>query len=189
MKRIIYKFIFFRLMGWRITGTMDARIRKSVLMVLPHTSWIDFFIGLFTRGIVGLDMHWVGKQELFRFPLGGFFRWMGGAPLDRSGGRNTVDAIAETFREREVFRMAISPEGTRKWVGELRSGFYFIALKAGVPIIPIAFDYGKRQVVLYPAFYPTGNFDTDMKILIAYFEGVTGKFPEKSFGYQKKTSK
>ncbi|AWI26910.1 1-acyl-sn-glycerol-3-phosphate acyltransferase [Flavobacterium pallidum] len=185
MKRLIYKVIFFRLMGWRITGMMDPGIRKSVLMIVPHTSWMDFFIGLFARGIIGLEMHWVGKKELFQFPLNGYFRWMGGAPLDRSGGRNTVDAVAGLFAERKVFRMAIAPEGTRKAVITLKSGFYYIALKADVPIIPIAFDYGRKEVALGKPFYPTGNEDADVAILLRHFEGVTGKFPENGFGYEK----
>ncbi len=185
MKRQIYKCLFFRLMGWRITGTMDPKIRKSVLMVVPHTSWMDFFIGLFARGIIGMEMHWVGKKELFRFPLKSYFRWMGGAPLDRSGGRNTVDAIVRLFEQRNTFRMAIAPEGTRKAVKELKTGFYYIALKAGVPIIPIAFDYGKKEVNFGNPFYPTGNEAADIAILLAHFKGVVGKFPEKSFGFKK----
>lgn len=185
MKRLIYKCIFFCIMGWRITGSMDPAIRKSVLMILPHTSWMDFFVGLFARGIIGMEMHWVGKKELFRFPLKAYFIWMGGAPLDRSGGRNTVDAIVRLFEERKIFRMAIAPEGTRKAVTELKSGFYYIALKAGVPIIPIAFDYGKKEVRLGNPFYPTGNELDDVAFLLTHFKGVNGKFPEKGFGHEK----
>ncbi len=181
MKKIIYKFIFFRLMGWRIVGHMDQSIKKSVLMIIPHTSWHDFYIGLLARGIIGLEMHYVAKSELFRFPYKWYFEWMGGAPLDRSGNRNKVDAIAEVFHKREVFRMAIAPEGTRKNVTQLKTGFYYIALKANVPIIPVAFDYGKREVKIGNAFYPTGNIDADLKILGCHFIGVRGKIPESGF--------
>lgn len=181
MKKRLYQFIFFRLMGWKIIGTMNPEIKKSVIMVMPHTSWHDFYIGLFTRGIIGLELHWIGKKELFRFPFGGYFRWMGGAPLDRTGGLNKVDSIAAIFQKRNVFRMGISPEGTRKKVTELKTGFYYIALTANVPIIPVAFDYGKKEVRFAEAFYPTGNFDEDMKVILPHFRQAKGKNPEGSF--------
>lgn len=181
MKKRLYEWIFFTLMGWQIRGAFDSKIRKCVIMVLPHTSWHDFYIGLFARGIINLEMHYVAKKELFTFPFGAYFRWMGGAPLDRSGNQNKVDAIAEIFKHRDVFRMAIAPEGTRKKVDELKSGFYYIALKAGVPILPVAFDYSKKEVNIGDYFTPTGNIDEDLKILLAHFKGVQGKFPENGF--------
>jgi 1-acyl-sn-glycerol-3-phosphate acyltransferase len=150
-------------------------------MVMPHTSWQDFFVGLFARGIIGLEMHWVGKKELFRFPMGGFFRWMGGEPLDRSGGLNKVDSIAAIFKKRAVFRMAIAPEGTRKKVGGLKTGFYYIALKAGVPIVPVAFDFENQSVKVGDYFYPTGNTEADLSILLGHYIGVKGKIPENGF--------
>ena len=150
-------------------------------MVLTHTSWYDFFLGLFTRGILGIDMHWVGKKELFRFPFGYFFRWMGGTPLDRAGGLNKVEAIAQIFEQKEVFRMAISPEGTRKKVTELKSGFYYIARQAGVPIIPISFDFKTRSVIFGEPFAPTGNYTQDLADLLPFFKGVQGKVPQNSF--------
>jgi len=184
MKKRIYQWIFFKLMGWKIRGAFDPKIKKCVIMVLPHTSWHDFYIGLFARGIISLEMHYVAKKELFRFPFGAYFRWMGGAPLDRSGNKNKVDAISEIFQKREIFRMAIAPEGTRKKVSELKTGFYYIALKAHVPIVPVAFDYRKKEVYIGDYFYPTGNIEADFKILLSHFIGVRGKFPEKGFGVE-----
>jgi len=181
MKRIIYKWLFHKILGWRINGSFDPDVMKSVLMVLPHTSWHDFYIGLLTRGIVGLEMHYVAKKELFRFPFGAYFRYMGGSPLDRSGGRSKVDAIVSLFKSRSTFRMAIAPEGTRKKVSELKSGFYYIAYCAHVPIIPVAFDYGTRTVRIGDAFEPTGNYESDVKVLLRHFVNVTGKNPKLGF--------
>lgn len=181
MKKQIYRFIFFNLMGWRIIGQMSPQLKKCVIIVIPHTSWHDFYIGLLARGIIGLDMHWVGKKELFRFPFGAYFRWMGGAPLDRSGSLNKVDSIAEIFKKRAVFRMAISPEGTRKKVTEIKSGFYYIALTANVPIVPVAFDYAKKQVRIGQSFYPTGIYDKDSQKLLPFFKGAVGKIPQHTF--------
>lgn len=175
MKKSLYKFLFFQLMGWKIEGAFDENIKKCVAMVLPHTSWHDFYLGVFTRGISGTEINWVGKKELFRFPLGYYFRWMGGAPLDRSGSLNKVDAIANIFEKKEVFRLGIAPEGTRKKVNELKSGFYYIALKANVPIIPVAFDFGRKKVKIGKPFYPTNNYENDLKMLLNHFEGVFGK--------------
>ncbi len=181
MKKSIYKFIFFKLMGWKIEGTIDENIKKCVLMVMPHTSWHDFYLGIFTRGIVGLEMNYIAKKELFIFPIGYYFRWMGGAPIDRTGSLNKVDTIAAIFEKREIFRLAISPEGTRKKVNQLKTGFYYIALKAKVPIIPIAFDFGKKTVKIGQPFTPTGNTDADLVVLKSHFISVKGKFPEKGY--------
>jgi 1-acyl-sn-glycerol-3-phosphate acyltransferase len=181
MKRQLYRFVFFQLMGWRIIGTVDKAIKKSVLMVLPHTSWHDFYVGLLARGAIGLEMHYVAKKELFRFPFGAYFRWMGGAPIDRTGNLSIVDAIVNVFRSREVFRLAISPEGTRKKVTELKTGFYYIALQADVPIIPIAFDYLKKEVGIGHPFYPTGDYDSDLTVLLQHFKDAKGKIPANGF--------
>lgn len=181
MKKRIYRWIFFQLMGWKIVGTIDEKISKCVMMVIPHTSWHDFYLGIFTRGILGLEMNFVGKKELFIFPLNYYFRYMGGSPIDRTGNLNKVDAIAQLFSKKEVFRLAIAPEGTRKKVTELKTGFYYIAVKAGVPIIPIAFDFSRKEVRIGKPFQPTGTSDNDLPVLCSHFIGVKGKIPENSF--------
>ena len=181
MKKHFYKFIFFQCMGWKIEGSIDPNISKCVLMVLPHTSWHDFFVGFFTRGILDLEINWIGKKELFKFPMQYYYKWMGGAPIDRTGNLNKVDAIVEIFKRKKIFRLGISPEGTRKKVSELKTGFYYIAHKAGVPIIPVAFNYGKKEVNIANPFYTTGYIDEDLKILMLHFEGVKGKIIENSF--------
>lgn len=168
-------------MGWKIEGTIAPEIKQCVMMVVPHTSWHDFYLGLFTRGITEIDMSYVAKKELFDSVFGFYFRYMGGEPLDRTGGKNKVDAIAEIFQKREIFRLAILPEGTRKKVTELKTGFYYIALKANVPIIPVAFNFGIKTVQIAKPFIPTGNIANDMKILESHFVGVKGKIPENGF--------
>jgi len=181
MKKRLYKFIFYRILGWKITGNFDENIKKCVIMVIPHSSNFDFFLGLFVRGIVNQEMNFVGKKELFVFPFGYYFRSIGGAALDRSGGKNLVDSIVDIFNSRKIFRLAIAPEGTRKKVAELRTGFYYIALKANVPIVPVAFDYGKKEVRIGNPFMVTGNYELDMKQILPFFKGVVGKNIEKSF--------
>jgi 1-acyl-sn-glycerol-3-phosphate acyltransferase len=181
MKKQFYKWIFFKLMGWKIVGTIDSDIKKCVMMVMPHTSAHDFYLGIFTRGITGLEMNFVAKKELFVFPLGYYFKYMGGEPLDRSGGKNKVDSVAAIFDKKEVFRLAVLPEGTRKKVGEIKTGFYYIAVKANVPIIPVAFDFGKKEVHLGVPLIPSGNIEKDMPVLMEHFIGVKGKIPANGF--------
>ena len=181
MKKLIYKFIFLRLMGWKIVGEIDKKLEKCVFIVIPHTSWFDFFVGIFTRGIIEVELNWLGKKELFGFPLGWYFRYMGGAPLDRKGGLNLVDSIAQVFESRKIFRLGLSPEGTRKKVTELKTGFYYIAEMAKVPIIPVAFNYGKKEVNFGSPFYTTGDIVADLKIVLPHFKDVVGKIPENSY--------
>lgn len=181
MKEEIYRLLFCKLMGWKIVGDFDENIKKCVFMMMPHTSWHDFFIGLFTRGILNIEINWVGKKELFNFPFGFYFKYMGGAPLDRSGGLNIVDTIAAIFDTRAVFRLAVAPEGTRKKVDHLKTGFYYIALKANVPIIPVAFDFGKKEVNFGNPLIPSGNIEADLAILKEHYIGVKGKIPENGF--------
>lgn len=181
MKQIIYKFIFCKIFGWKVVGNISQELKKCVIIAVPHTSWWDFFLGIFSRGILNLEINYVAKNELFVFPFNYFFTWTGGSSLNRQKNENKVDSISKIFNEKEVFRLAISPEGTRKKVTEWKTGFYYIALKANVPIIPVAFDYGKKEVVYHEPFYPTGDIDSDLKFLKAYYKGVIGKVPEYSF--------
>jgi len=124
------KFIFEKMMGWKIEGSFDPSIKKAVVIVVPHTSWHDFYIGAFTRKILKTEINYIAKKELFKWPFGWYFQWMGGAPLDRSPGQNQVEAIAEIIKTKDEFRLALSPEGTRKKVAVWRTGYYYIALAA-----------------------------------------------------------
>tara|TARA_B110000503_G_scaffold138893_1_gene225979 strand:- start:877 stop:1428 length:552 start_codon:yes stop_codon:yes gene_type:complete len=181
MKKVIYKFIFSNIFGWKIVGDIDESVKKCIVIAVPHTSWWDFFLGIFSRTILNKEINYVAKKELFTFPFGYFFRWTGGTPLNRYQKENKVDAIASIFENKEIFRLAIAPEGTRKKVSKWKTGFYYIAQKANIPIIPVAFDYEKKEVVFNKAFYPTGDSEADIKILQTYFTGVKGKVAENSF--------
>ena len=181
MKQKIYRFIFCSIFGWEVVGTINDEVKKCIIIAVPHTSWWDFFLGIFSRGILKKQINFLAKKELFIFPFNYFFRWVGGAPLNRGKKENKVDAIAKVFAEHEIFRLALAPEGTRKKVEEWKTGFYYMAMKANIPIIPVAFDYGKKQVVYNAPFYPTGDIEKDMKVLKSYYKGVIGKIPQNSF--------
>lgn len=168
------KFIYFKLMGWKLVGSFPE-LDKCVFIVVPHTSNFDFLLGLLVRKVWRKEINYVGKKSLFRFPFGWFFRWTGGAPVDRTGGQDTVNSIISIFNERKRFRLALSPEGTRKSVDKWKSGFYYIAKGAQVPVVLCAFDYGEKQIKLSDPLYTTANKEADFKIYYNFFDGVQGK--------------
>lgn len=177
--RALASLIFHRLLGWSLVGSFP-NLDRCVIAVAPHTSWVDFPLGLLVRSVMGIKINYVGKDSLFRPPFGWFFRWTGGAPVNRSASSDTVHAVADIFRQRKVFRLALAPEGTRKKVERWRTGFYYIALAAGVPIILVAFDFGTKQVRISEPRIPTGNFEADYREYRQFYEGVTGYIPEYS---------
>jgi 1-acyl-sn-glycerol-3-phosphate acyltransferase len=174
MSRFLYNF-FFRLFGWKIDGKMPEE-KKYIIIVAPHTSNWDFMIGLCVRSILRFDAKFLGKKELFRFPFGALFRWLGGLPVDRSRNVNMVDAVAQLYRQHDRLIIAMAPEGTRKYVDKWKTGFYFIALKANVPILLASFDYPSKTVFASSFFYPTGNLNEDMKKIFAFYRDKQGKF-------------
>jgi 1-acyl-sn-glycerol-3-phosphate acyltransferase len=175
--KAIASFIYYRLLGWTLEGSFP-NVDKCVVIVVPHTHWVDFFLGLLIRRVIDTDIHFIGKKSLFEGPFGWFFRWMGGTPVERAKSSDTVQAIADIFRERKEFRLALSHEGTRKKVERWRTGFYYIALEAGVPIVPVAFDFGKKQIKIAPPMMPTGDFEADYALFRQFYEGVQGYVPE-----------
>jgi 1-acyl-sn-glycerol-3-phosphate acyltransferase len=157
-----------RLSGWRFQGTVPD-IGRAVLIVAPHTSNWDFPVGLMAKFALRLGVHWMGKHTIFRFGLGYVWRPLGGIAVDRRAPQGVVTGVLEQFKRREQLLLGIAPEGTRKYTAQWKSGFYRIAVAAGVPILPIAFDYSRRLVVFFPLFHPTGDYEADLPRLRAPF--------------------
>ncbi|RAJ26567.1 1-acyl-sn-glycerol-3-phosphate acyltransferase [Gelidibacter algens] len=177
------KFIYSKILGWKVVGNVTMSkdtIKKAVIIAAPHTSWQDFYIALMMRQVIGVKSNYVAKKELFKWPFGYYFRAIGGAPLDRRPGQNKVEAIAKLFENRAEFRLALSPEGTRKKVEEWKTGFYYIAKKANVPIIMFTFDFEHKQNKISEPFYPTEDLVADFKYMRSFFDGVKGKVPKHS---------
>ncbi len=164
-------------MRWKLIGPFPE-VEKCVVIIVPHTSWVDFFIGLLLRSILKREFNFIGKKSLFNPPFGWYFRWMGGTPIDRSKNSDTVVSTAKIFTQRKVFRLALSPEGTRKKVTKWKTGFYYIAKEAKVPIVMVAFDYGKKQVKISDPVFPTDDKEKDFARYKDFFKGVVGKIPE-----------
>jgi len=178
MSKAFYRFIFW-LVGWKVVGGRPDE-KKYVLIVAPHTSNWDFFVGIAARSISGLKSGFLAKKSLFDLPVVGWFmRAMGGHPVDRSKRTNMVDQVVELFDKHEEFVITITPEGTRSYNPDWKTGFYRIANKAKVPIVMVAFDYGKREVIYEPPFYPTGDMEGDIEKIKDYYRKVKSKHPEK----------
>ncbi len=125
-----------------------------------------------------MDIKFVAKKELFKPPFGWYFKWMGGTALDRTPGQNKVEAIAQIFHQKEEFRLAIAPEGTRKKVAEWKTGFYYIARSADVPIVMIAFDFGRKRVKVSKPLELTGDREKDFRKIKEFYSDVTGKIAQ-----------
>lgn len=179
--RWLSKFIYFKILGWSVTGFTDFdSVRKAIIIAAPHTHWYDFPLGLLLRSVLGVKTNYVGKKGLFRWPFGWFFRAVGGAPVERKKNEKQVEAIARIFDEKDEFRLAMAPEGTRKKVEEWRTGFYYIAKTAKVPIIMFTLDFKNKRNHFSEPFYPTDDKETDFKHIKSFYQDVIGKIPEYS---------
>ncbi len=180
MKVAIAKFILFKIMKWKIVGDFPDSISKFVIIGAPHTSNYDFIIGLLVKTIKGVNANFIAKSSLFIFPLNYFFKSVGGIPVKRNSKTNMVDTIVQVFNNHKKFVIAVSPEGTRNKVDRWKTGFYFIAKQANVPIVGLTFDFGKRQTQIFSPFYTTDNQEADFRFLKSYYKGIKGKFAENS---------
>ncbi len=175
MGRLFSIFIFKWLCGWKVTGFAAPRTLQHVCIAIPHTSNWDFFLGIFSRSIMRLNhVKFVAKASLFKFPYGFIFRWLGGYPVDRSSSHNYVQGVAQLFKDHPYFSVCIAPEGTRKPTNKLKTGFYYIAKAANVPLIFVTFDYGSKTVHFSEPWYPTDDFNADIQHILAHFRGVKG---------------
>lgn len=151
---------------------------KYIICLAPHTSNWDFFYGQLYNNAEGLTANFLMKKEWFFWPLGILFRRMGGIPVFRQKHTSMTDALAETAKKEKNFRLTITPEGTRKANAEWKKGFYFIALKAGIPILLYALDYEKKKIVCTKSIIPSGDVEKDMLEIKQYYKDFKGKKPE-----------
>lgn len=178
----MFRWLYYKVCGWTVQGDFSKdSVKKCIVIAVPHTSWHDFYMGILLRTVLNTKIGFIGKKELFKWPFGYLFKAMGGAPIDRTSGQDKVKAIANVFKNKDEFRITIAPEGTRKKVDKLKTGFYYIALEAEVPLIMVAFDFGKKQHRISKPFYPTGNIGGDMELIHDFFRGAIGKVPAYSF--------
>ena len=169
---------FLHLNGWRVEGLLPPQAHKAVLIAAPHTSNWDLPYTLMVAMCLNLQPYWMGKASIFRFPFGALMRWLGGIPVDRSKSNNLVAASAQAIRDADgPVQLIVPPEGTRGKVRYWKTGFYFIAREAGVPIVLAYMDYEKKRSGLGPLFTPTGDVERDMAEIKRFYAGVKGRNP------------
>ena len=165
------------LTGWKFEGTIPDE-PKFVIIVAPHTSNWDFFVGLWAYFAIGFRISFLGKHTVFVGPVGWFMRWLGGIPVVRTVHSDRVKENIAAFNAAEKMILVLAPEGTRKFVPEWKTGFYHVANGAKVPIVPVAFDFGNRVIRIFSPFWTTGNADLDIDALQDLYRGIKGRHPE-----------
>lgn len=162
-------------MGWKIEHHFPQHLKKYIIIVAPHTSWIDFPVCVFVKYITQIDVKYFGKASLFKSPLGFMFRALGGIPVDRSKSKSRVEAMIELFKSHDHLIFALSPEGTRKKVNKWKTGFYHVALGANVPIVMAALDFENKTVKLSEPYNLLGDKYEDFVYFQQFFKSVNGK--------------
>jgi 1-acyl-sn-glycerol-3-phosphate acyltransferase len=168
---------FLRLARWEPEGSRPE-MRRFVLIAAPHTSNWDLAYLLALATIFDVRISWMGKDVLFRPPLGWLMYRVGGIPVVRSRRSNMVTAVAKLFAETEDLALVVPAEGTRGYVDHWKSGFYHIARTAGVPIVMGYLDYARRRGGFGPALHPTGDVRADMDQIRAFYADKVGKYPD-----------
>jgi 1-acyl-sn-glycerol-3-phosphate acyltransferase len=170
---------FLRLNGWKVQGQLPPDTPKCVLIAAPHTSNWDLPYTLMVAFSLRLRVYWLGKASLFRGPFGPVMRWLGGIAVDRSKANNFVAAAAAAVTAAPgPLQLVVPPEGTRGKTRHWKTGFYFIALQAQVPIVLAYMDYAKKESGLGPVFVPSGDVEADMLKIKAFYAGVQGRRPD-----------
>ncbi len=174
--RAFGKFVL-TLLGWRIEGA-PPNLPKLIIIVAPHTSNWDFVVAMAAALALDLRVHWLGKHTIFRWPFGAILRRLGGTPVIRTARQGAVAQVVEAIRAHDQFVLGLSPEGTRKKVARWRTGFYNTARAANVPILAVALDFERKEIVIGPLFEATGDLEGDVEKMRAFFEPIKGKRPE-----------
>jgi 1-acyl-sn-glycerol-3-phosphate acyltransferase len=167
---------YLKLAGWRVEGALPEGASKGVLIAAPHTSNWDLPYTLMVAYCLHLNIYWMGKQSLFRWPFGAVMRWLGGIAVDRSKSTNLVSASAAALVAADgCLQLVVPPEGTRGKTRHWKTGFYYIALEAQVPIVLAFLDYRRKVGGLGPVFQPTGNVEADMAEIKRFYAGIQGR--------------
>ena len=164
--------------GWTEERMIPVE-KKFVVIAAPHTSNWDFLYFLALAEKLAIPLSFMGKKTLFRWPFAGLMKDLGGIPVDRSKSVNMVDQMIAEFKKRDTFMLTIAPEGTRGKVREWKTGFYHIAMGAGVPLVVGMMDYSSRSGGLGPAVWPTGDYKADMTKVAEIYAKVTPRHPAK----------
>jgi len=174
MLRAITAFLY-RAAGWKVIGRPPVEVKKAVWVGAPHTSNWDFIVCLGGRAELQINIGFLAKSQLFKWYSGWLFKALGCYPVYRNKSTNLVDNVSAMFQQYEELHIAITPEGTRKDVDRLKTGFYHIALKANVPLVLIGFDYPRKAIVISEPIVLQNDFEKDMKVIYDFYLTIQGE--------------
>ena len=177
MLRTLCGWLLYKVCGWTKEVSV-SHPKKYIICLAPHTSNWDFVLGQLYSHADGVKINFLMKKEWFFFPLGALFRRLGGIPVNRQKKGSMTDTLAEPAQQSEVFRLCVTPEGTRKSNPEWKKGFYYIALKAGLPILLYGVDYERKLIQCTKVVVPTRDIDREVAEIKEYFKNFKGKHPE-----------
>jgi 1-acyl-sn-glycerol-3-phosphate acyltransferase len=177
--------LLMRATGWKFDGAFPD-LERFVAILAPHTSNWDFFVAFVVKLALGIEARWIGKHTLFRWPVAGWLKRIGGIPVDRRTAHGVVDAVVSEFSARPAMVFVLAPEGTRKRVAQWRSGYWHVARAAGVPIVIVGLDYAKKRVVIGPPLATSESLEADERRLHELLRDVRGKRPENEMGSEPK---
>ena len=171
---------FMKLAGWKVEGSLPLNGQKSVLIAAPHTSNWDLPHTLMTAFILGLNVYWMGKAEIFKPPFRGLMMWLGGIPVERDKANKLVAASIDAINAADgPLQLIVPPEGTRSNTRFWKTGFYYIAVGAQVPIVMAYMDYDQKRSGLGPVFVPTGDIEVDIAKIKAFYAPFKGKHADR----------
>ena len=171
-----FSMAFLKLSGWKVEGSLPPGCEKSVFIAAPHTSNWDLPFTLMVAFALRLNIYWMGKHQIFKFPFRHTMMWLGGIPVQREKSSNVVEASAQAIIDADgPLQLVVPPEGTRSKVRYWKTGFYYIALSAKVPIVMAYMDYSRKVSGLGPVFMPTGDIEADMVAIKAFYAPFKGK--------------
>jgi 1-acyl-sn-glycerol-3-phosphate acyltransferase len=171
---------FLKLTGWKVEGRLPANVTKCVLIAAPHTSNWDLPYTLMVAFVLRLNVYWMGKDSIFKPPFRGLMMWLGGIPVNRAQSTNLVEASSMAIKAAEgSVQVIVPPEGTRSKARYWKTGFYYIALGAQVPILMAYLDYTEKRGGLGPALLPSGDIEKDMAIVKAFYAPIKGKHTDR----------
>lgn len=168
---------FLRAFDWEVEGGVP-NAPKAVLVAAPHTSNWDLPFSLAVAWVLGVRIRWMGKHTIFRFPFGSLMKALGGIPVDRRKSHNAVAAAVSILDEADELILMIPPEGTRSVAKRWKTGFYYTAVGAKVPIVLGFLDFGRKRGGIGTLLYPTGDIETDIVSIREFYAGMKGKHPD-----------
>ena len=180
--------LLFKIWGWRIEGTIPHQLPKKLYVVIPHTSNWDFPTGLLLKYGFKMDVGFIAKSTLFKWPFAWFFKALGGIPVDRKRSLGFIGSVVKVIKERDKFSTAIAPEGTRGKVKKLKTGFYHIARLADIPLVYVKFDWGKKVIHFAEPRAVKDSLEEELVFIHEHYKDTVGRIPKNSYGYPFKTT-